>query len=102
MTQAIILNFAFFNGRKDPSKSYYRFDMYNLEDKQLYPIMQEAAYMEIPGGEVPSREDCVNTFPRKAELDFSFEQYRNKEGRTVFSPRVSAIKSWKTINLKAI
>lgn len=102
MTQAIILNFAFFNGRKDPSKSYYRFDMFNIDDKKLYTIMQEAAYVEIPNGEIPSKEDCSNTFPRKAELEFSFDQYRDKEGRTVYSPRVRAIKSWKTINLKAI
>lgn len=102
MAQALILNFAYFNGRKDPSKSYYRFDMYNIEDKQLYPIMQEAAYMAIPNGEIPSKEDCEKTFPRKAEVDFSFEKYQNREGRTVFSPRVRGILSWKPVNLKAL
>ena len=102
MTQALILNFAFFNGKKDPSKSYYRFDMFNIDDKKLYTIMQEAAYMAIPNGEIPSSEDCQKTFPRKASVEFSFDQYRNREGNTVYQPKVKSISSWKFIDLTKI
>lgn len=100
--KALILNFASFNGKQDPNKSYYRFDMFDLEGKALYNIFQEQQYTEVPDGVVPSQQDQRDTFPRVAEVDFSVDQYRTREGKTAWQPRVRAIKSWKQIDLKKI
>lgn len=102
MKTVLILNFGAFSGRKDPNKFYYSFDMFDIEEKRIYHIVQESAYTEIPNGEVPSKEDCVKTFPRKATVDFSFDQYRNKEGQIVYQPKVKSISSWKYVDLTKI
>lgn len=70
MKTVIILNFSFFSGRKDPSKTYYGFDMFEPEEKRVYHLIQESAYMAIPNGEIPSREDCEKTFLEKLLLSF--------------------------------
>ena len=100
--KALILSFSAFNGKKDPSKAYFRFDMFDLEGKMLYNIFQEQQYTAIPEGTIPSPQEQVDTFPRVAEVDFSVDQYRTKEGRTAYQPRVRAIKFWKTIDLKKL
>lgn len=100
--KAIILNFAAFDGKKDTSKHYYRFAMYDCEGKAFYEIFQEQQYTEIPGGVIPTPQEQEETFPRTAEVDFSIDQFRNKEGRMQFAPRVKAIKSWKPLDLKKL
>lgn len=97
--KALILNFAAFNGKKDPDKSYYRFLMYDLDGKAVYEIFQEQQYMSIPDGVIPSVDDQKNTFPRVADLDFSVDQYRNREGKQAWSPRVRAIRAWEPCDL---
>ena len=98
--KALILNFAAFDSNKDPKnpKSYFRFDMYDTEGKALYNIFTEQRFLPTPGGEIP-RED---EFPRTAELRFRIEQYRTREGKTAFAPRVDEILSWKSVDLKKL
>lgn len=100
--KALILNFAAFAGKKDPNKQYFRFDIFDLEAKMLYNIFQEQQYTAIPDGAIPTQQEQVGTFPRVADVDFSVDQYRTKEGRTAYQPRVRAIRSWKTIDLKKL
>lgn len=100
--KAIILNFAAFDGKKDTSKHYYRFAMFDCEGKALYEIFQEQQYTDIPDGVIPSAKEQEETFPRVAEVDFSIDQFRNKEGRMQFAPRVRGIKSWKPLDLKKL
>lgn len=100
--KAIILNFAAFDGKKDTSKHYYRFAMYDCERKALYEIFQEQQFTGIPDGTIPSPQEQEETFPRAADVDFNIDQYRNKEGRIQFAPRVKAIISWKPIDLKKL
>lgn len=100
--KAIILNFAAFDGKKDTSKQYFRFAMFDCEGKALYEIFQEQQYTEIPQGTIPNSQEQEETFPRTAEVDFSVDQYRTKEGKQAWKPRVRAIKSWKPIDLKKL
>lgn len=100
--QALILNFAAFNGKKNPDKSYYRFVMFDLEGKALYEIFQEQQYTSIPGGVIPSVQEQKDTFPRVADLDFSVDQYRNHEGKQAWAPRVRSINSWEPCDLKTL
>lgn len=99
--KALILDFSSFDS-KDKSKSYYRFDMWDIEAKALYNIFTEQQYMSVPDGEIPDNNTCRETFPRIADVDFSIQQYRNKEGKIAWSPRVNAIRSWKSVDLKKI
>lgn len=99
--KALILNFSSFD-KKDKSASYYRFDMWDIEGKQLIPIFTEQQYLEIPDGEIPDNRTSRDTFPRVADVDFKIVQYRTQDGKTGWSPRVDAIRSWKTVDLKRI
>lgn len=98
--KALILNFAAFGGKKDANKAYFRFDMYDVEEKAMYNIFQEQAYTPIPDGVIPSDAEQRDTFPRAADVDFVVRQYRTKEGKQAWAPQVRAIKSWKPIDLK--
>lgn len=100
--KALILNFAAFSGKKDPNKQYFRFDMFDLESKMLYNIFQEQQYTAIPDGVIPNQQEQVDTFPRVADVDFSVDQYRTREGKQAWMPRVRAIRSWKTVDLKKL
>ena len=100
--KALILNFSAFSGKKDPEKSYFRFDMFDCEGKALYEIFQEQQYTAIPDGVVPSLAEQRDTFPRIADVDFSVDQYRTREGKQAWQPRVRAIKSWKQVDLKKL
>lgn len=103
--KALILNFAAFDGKKDtskPPKHYYRFAMFDCEGKALYEIFQEQQYTEIPDGAIPTPEEQKDTFPRIADVDFSIDQFRNKQGRMQCALRVRAIKSWKQVDLKKL
>ena len=100
--KALILNFAAFDGKKDSSKHYFRFVMYDIKAKAIYEIFQEQQYTAIPDGAIPTQKEQEETFPRKAEVDFSIDQFRNKEGRMQFAPRVRAINSWKQVDLEKL
>jgi len=99
--KALILNFSSFDS-KDKSKSFYRFDMWDVDSKQLFNIFTEQQYMSVPDGEIPDNKSARETFPRVADVDFSIQQYRTKDGRTAWSPRVNGINSWKFVDLKKI
>ena len=100
--KALILNFSAFDGKKDTSKHYFRFDIFDIEGKALYNMFQEQRFTVIPDGVIPSTQEQQETFPRVAEVDFTIDQYRTKEGRMAFQPRVNAIKSWKYVDLKKL
>lgn len=100
--KALILNFAAFGGKKDASKAYVRFDMFDIESKALYNIFQEQAYTAIPDGVLPTADEQRDTFPRIAEVDFQVRQYRTKEGKTAWAPQVPGIRSWKPVDLKKL
>lgn len=100
--KAIILNFAAFGGKKDTTKAYYRFDLFDIEEKALYHFFQEQAYTPIPDGVIPSDKDIRETFPRVADVDFVVRQYRTKEGKQAWAPQVRAINAWKPIDLKKL
>lgn len=97
--KALILNFASFDN-KSGDKSYYKFDLFDLESKQLYPMFTEQKFMSIPDGEIPSKDDQRKTFPRMADVDFVVSQYTDKEGHIVYRPQVNAILSWKKAEIK--
>lgn len=97
--KALILNFSAFDN-KDKTKSYFKFGMFDLEQKQLYDYFTEQKFCAIPNGEVPNKEDIAKTFPRIANVDFSIVQYTNKECKIVYQPRVNAILDWKKAEIK--
>lgn len=92
--QALILTFSCFTAKDDPSKSYTRFDMYDIENKALYDIFTDTTQLSIPGGAVPNE----NELPLLADVDFSFRKIQ-KDGKTSYSPMVKKIISWKHIDL---
>lgn len=100
MSKMLILNFAAFKSKKD--KDYYKFDMFDLETKQLLNIFTEQQYCGVPDGAVPSDAECRSGFPKIADVDFSFRQYTDNEGHVRYSPQVNAILSWKTVDLKKL
>lgn len=104
MSKALILNFAAFDSNKPgkEKKSYYKFDMFDVETKQLLNIFTEQQYCGVPDGEVPSAAEQRSGFPKIAEVDFHFNQYTDSEGKVRYSPRVDAIVSWKSIDLKKL
>lgn len=97
--KALILDFSAFDN-KEKTKSYYRFNFWDLESKALYAIFTEQQYLPIPDGVIPDKKECRETFPRIADIDFSIQQYRTKEGKTAWSPRVSSINSWRKAEIK--
>lgn len=101
MAKMLILNFSAFNS-KNKDKSYFKFDMFDIESKQLLNIFTEQQYCGIPEGVIPSDAECRNDFPKVADVDFSFRQYTDSEGKVRYAPQVHAINSWKTIDLKKI
>lgn len=92
--QALILTFTCFTARNDVSKSYTRFDMYDIENKVLYDIFTDTTQLSIPGGAVPNE----NELPLIADVDFLFRKIQ-KDGQTSYSPMVKKITSWKHIDL---
>lgn len=101
MSRMLILNFASFDSKKK-DKSYFKFDMYDIEQKQLFNIFTEQQYCGTPGGEVPSDAECRSGFPKIADVDFIFRQYTDNEGRVRYSPQVNAIKTWKSVDLNKV
>lgn len=101
MSKMLILNFSAFESKKN-NKSYYKFDMFDLESKQLLNIFTEQQYCGTPGGVVPDDAEMRSGFPKVAEVDFSFRQYNDNEGRVRYSPQVNAITSWKSVDLKKL
>lgn len=104
MSKMLILNFAAFDSNKPgkEKKSYYKFDMFDIETKQLLNIFTEQQYCGIPDGVIPSAAECRSGFPKIAEVDFNFNQYTDSDGKVRYSPRVNAILSWKTVDLKKL
>lgn len=104
MSKMLILNFAAFDSNKPGKepKSYYKFDMFDIETKQLLNIFTEQQYCGLPNGEVPSAADCRSGFPKVADVDFSFRQYNDSEGRVRYAPQVNAITNWMPADLKKL
>ena len=106
MSKMLILNFAAFDSKKIDKdgipKSYYKFNMFDIERKELHEIFTEQKYCGTPGGEVPSQAECRSGFPKIAEVDFTFNQYTDNEGKVRYAPRVNSIDSWKTVDLKKL
>lgn len=100
--KALILNFTAINGKKDADKMYYKFDMVEIPSGKLYPMFVNAEYTALPGGEVPSKEDCRKDFPRIADVDFQISQFTTKDGKTAYGPQVDAINSWKKVDLSVL
>ena len=101
MAKMLILNFAAFDSKKN-DKSYYKFDMYDIERKELHSIFTEQQYCATPGGEVPSPAEQRSGFPKIAEVDFTFRQYTDSEGKVRYAPNVQGIESWKSVDLKKL
>lgn len=101
MSKMLILNFSAFTGGKD-QKSFFRFEAYDIEQKALYPFFVEQQYCAIPDGVIPTMQEQRDTFPRIADVIYSFRQYNDKEGRLRYAPNVQQIVSWKSVDLKKI
>lgn len=106
MSKMLILNFAAFDSKKVDKdgnfKSYFKFDMYDIERKELHSIFTEQRYCATPDAVVPGPEECRSGFPKVAEVDFTFNQYTDSEGKVRYAPRVNSIDSWKTVDLKKL
>lgn len=98
MSTMLMLNFAAFTSKKN-QKSYFKFDMYDIERKELHQIFTEQGFCPIPDGVVPTDKECRDTFPRIADVDFTFRQYNDNEGRVRYAPNVQAINSWTFVDL---
>ena len=100
--KALILNFRSIKGKKDASKLYVSFTMFDIENKALYQDMfSDVTEIKLPGGEVPNKEDCEKLFPAMADVDFELRQSVNN-GRAVFRPVVTEIKNWKFAELRKL
>lgn len=100
--KALILNFRSVKGKKDESKMYVCFNMYDYENKALYQDMfSDVTQIKLPGGVVPNKEDCEKLFPAMADVDFELRQSVNN-GRASFRPVVTEIKSWKFAELRKL
>ena len=75
MSKMLILNFAAFDSNKPgkEKKSYYKFDMFDVETKQLLNIFTEQQYCGIPDGEVPSAAEQRSGFPEDCRGRFQFQ-----------------------------
>ena len=106
MSRMLILNFSAFNSKKldeeGNPKSYYKFLMFDIERKEVHEIFTEQRFCATPGGEVPSSAECRSGFPKIAEVDFTFNQYTDSEGKVRYAPRVNSIDSWKAVDLKKL
>jgi len=101
MSKMLILNFSAFTGGKD-QKSFFKFEAYDIEQKTLYPFFVEQQYCAIPDGVIPTLQEQRDTFPRIADVVYSFRQYNDKEGRLRYAPNVQQIVSWKSVDLKKL
>ena len=106
MSKMLILCFSAFDSKKldenGKKKSFYKFLMYDIERKELHEIFTEQRFCATPGGEVPSPAECRSGFPKIAEVDFTFNQYADSEGKVRYAPRVNSIDSWKPVDLKKL
>lgn len=106
MSKMLILNFAAFDSKRTDKdgnlKSYYKFNMFDIERKELHEIFTEQKYCATPDGVVPSPAEQRSGFPKIAEVDFTFQQYTDSEGKVRYAPRVNGIESWKAVDLKKL
>ena len=94
--KALILNFQHFDN-KDKTKSFFKFDVYDIESRKVYAQFQNAEFTEIPDdGEIPAEKD----FPRVADITLVVDEYRDKEGITRYRPNVKSINSWKKADIR--
>lgn len=93
--KALILNFQHFDN-KSGDKSYYKFDVFDIEAKKVYNQFQNAAFTAIPDGEIPDEK----IFPAIADITLVVDEYRDKEGITRYRPNVKAINSWKKADIR--
>lgn len=101
MSKMLILNFNAFTGGKN-NKSYFKFEAYDVEQKTLYPFFVEQQYCAIPDGVIPTTQEQRDTFPRIAEVVYSFRQYTDQDGRVRYAPNVQQISSWEPVDLKKL
>ena len=73
--KALILNFRRIKGKKDPNAEYVSFNMYDIEQKILYAEMfNNVTDIKLPDGVLPTEQECKDTFPRMADVDFEVPQ----------------------------
>lgn len=99
MSKALILNFSSFESKKN-NKFYCKFDLYDVASRSVYNIFTESAFLQTPGGTIPTKEEEQNDFPRVAEVDFTFRQFQTKDGQVQYRPDCSAIKKWSKLEIK--
>lgn len=100
--KALILNFRRIKGKKDPNAEYVSFNMFDIEQKILYTEMfSSVGEINLPGGVLPTEQECKDTFPRMADVDFEIRQLSNN-GRPSYRPTVNGITSWKFVELRKL
>lgn len=100
--KALILNFRSIKGKKDTTKMYVSFTMFDIENKALYQDMfSDATEIKLPDDVVPNKEDCDKLFPAMADVNFELRQSVNN-GRAVFRPVVTEIVKWKPAELRKL
>lgn len=100
--KALILNFRRIKGKKDPNAEYVSFNMYDIEQKILYTeLFGNVTEIKLPDGVLPTEQECKDTFPRMADVDFEVRQFSNG-GRPSYRPTVKGITSWKFAELRKL
>lgn len=93
--KALILNFDHFDN-KEKTRTFYKFDVYDLEAKKVYSQFQDAAFTGVPNGVVPDGATC----PAICDVTMVIDDYRDKEGIQRFRPNIKSINSWKKAEIK--
>lgn len=99
MSKALILNFSSFESKKN-GKLYYKFDLYDVPSRCVYNMFTESGFMKLPDGAVPSEKEQETDFPRVADVEFSFRQFKTKSGDVQYRPDCSEIKKWAKLEIK--
>ena len=100
--KALILNFRRVKGKKDPSAEYVSLNMFDIEQKILYTdLFSSVSEIRLPDGVLPTEQECRETFPRMADVDFEIRQFANN-GRPSYRPTVKGITSWKFAELRKL
>lgn len=93
--KAIILNFEHFDN-KEKTKTFFKFDVYDIDAKKVYNLFQNAAFTDLPDGEIPD----TKFFPAVADVTLVVDEYRDKDGMTRYRPNVKSINSWKKADIR--
>lgn len=93
--KALILNFEHFDN-KEKTKTFYKFDVYDIDAKKVYSQFQNAAFTAIPDGTIPDEK----IFPAAADVTLVVDEYRDRDGVTRYRPNVKSINSWKKADIR--